>query len=108
MKIASVAEIQKNFGKVLSDLVSGEEIIITKRDNPIARIESLGPKSEIEWPDFFGEAIELEGKPLSEPGQLRCEPVRNALCPRSAPVGRNPVLPDRLPVRGNLDHPFLV
>ena len=65
MKTASVGEIQKNFAKVLRDLESGEEIIVTKRGKAIARIESLGPKSEIEWPDFHGEAIKLEGKPLS-------------------------------------------
>ena len=28
--------------------------------------EPLGPKSEIEWPDFYSEAISLKGKPVSE------------------------------------------
>ncbi|MDY6973353.1 MAG: type II toxin-antitoxin system prevent-host-death family antitoxin [Thermodesulfobacteriota bacterium] len=66
MKTASVGEIQKNFAKVLNDIRNGDEIIITKRGKPIARIVSLPPKSEIEWPDFYSEAINLKGKPISE------------------------------------------
>ena len=66
MKTASVGEIQKNFARVLSGINDGKEIIITKRGKPIARIMSLPPKSEIEWPDFYNEAIDLKGKPISE------------------------------------------
>ncbi|MCP4665399.1 MAG: prevent-host-death protein [Deltaproteobacteria bacterium] len=66
MKTATVGEIQKNFAKVLSGIHNGEEITIIKRGKPVARRVSLGPKSDIEWPDFYSEAIELKGKPLSE------------------------------------------
>jgi len=66
MKTASVGEIQKNFARVLSSINNGQEIIITKRGKPVARIVSLAPKSEIEWPDFYNEAIDLKGKPISE------------------------------------------
>jgi len=66
MKTATVGEIQKNFAKVLNRINNGEEITITKRGKPVAKILSLGPKHEIEWPDFFGEAISLKGKPVSE------------------------------------------
>ena len=66
MKTASVGEIQKNFARVLSSINNGQEIIITKRGKPVARIVSLSPKSEIEWPDFYNEAIDLKGKPISE------------------------------------------
>ncbi len=45
---------------------NGEEITITKRGKPVARIISLGPKSKIEWPDFHNESVELKGKPVSE------------------------------------------
>ncbi|MCK5232400.1 MAG: type II toxin-antitoxin system prevent-host-death family antitoxin, partial [Desulfobulbaceae bacterium] len=38
MKTASVGEIQKNFAKVLSGINNGQEIIITKRGKPVARI----------------------------------------------------------------------
>lgn len=49
MKTASVGEIQKNFARVLSGINNGQEIIITKRGKPVARIVSLAPKSKIEW-----------------------------------------------------------
>ena len=66
MKTATVGEIQKNFAKVLNSINSGEEITITKRGKPVARVISLGPKDEIDWPDFYAEAIELKGKSASD------------------------------------------
>lgn len=66
MKEATVGEIQKNFSQVLKSIKNGEEITITKRGKPVARITPLGPKSEIDWPDFFSEAVELKGKPASD------------------------------------------
>ncbi len=66
MKTTTVGEIQKNFAKVLKNINAGEEITVTKRGKPVAIITSLGPKSNINWPDFYNEAIELEGKPVSE------------------------------------------
>ena len=66
MKTASVGEIQKNFAQVLKDIKAGEEITITKRGKPIAKITALGPKRQIDWPDFYNNAIKLEGKPVSD------------------------------------------
>ena len=66
MKTATVGEIQKNFAKVLNDIKAGEEIIVTKRGEPVAKITAMGPKKNIDWPDFFAESIEIKGKPLSE------------------------------------------
>ena len=66
MKTATVGEIQKNFAGVLRNINGGEEIIITKRGKPVAKITSLGPKTEIKWPDFYNEAIELKGKPAEK------------------------------------------
>jgi prevent-host-death family protein len=66
MKTASVGEIQKNFGKILREIKAGEEIMITKRGLPIARLTTLGPKEKIDWPDFFEEAVVLKGKPASQ------------------------------------------
>ena len=66
MKTATVGEIQKNFSKILKQIKSGEEIAVTRRGKPVAKITAIGPKEEIEWPDFYGEAIELEGKPVGE------------------------------------------
>jgi len=66
MKTTTVGEVQKNFSRVLRNIWSGEKIIVTRRGIPIARIEALGPKAKIDWPDFYDEAIEIEGKPISE------------------------------------------
>ena len=66
MKTATVGEVQKNFGKVLRDISAGEEITITKRGKPIAKLTALGPKTDIEGPDFYGEAIELKGKSVGK------------------------------------------
>lgn len=65
MKTATVGEIQKNFAQVLKNIWAGEEITVTKRGKPVAKIAALGPKDEIDWPDFYNEAIKLEGKSLS-------------------------------------------
>ncbi len=66
MKTATVGEIQRNFAQVLRDIKAGEEITITKRGKPVARITALGPKAEIDWPDFHNEAISLKGKSMSD------------------------------------------
>ena len=66
MKTATVGEIQKNFAQVLRNISAGEEITITRRGKPIAKIVTLGPRSEVDWPDFYEEAIRLEGKSVSE------------------------------------------
>ena len=66
MRTASVGEIQKNFGKILREIKAVEEIMITKRGLPIARLTTLGPKEKIDWPDFYEEAVDLKGKPASQ------------------------------------------
>ncbi len=60
METATVGEIQKNFAEVLRKIKSGEEIIVTKRGAPVAKITALGAKRDIDWPDFFEECIELK------------------------------------------------
>ena len=66
MKTASVGEIQKNFSRILKEIKAGEEIAVTRRGKPIAKITALGPKKNIDWPDFYNEAIKSRGKPASE------------------------------------------
>ena len=66
MKTTTVGEVQKNFSRVLRNIWAGEEIIVTKRGKPVAKIEALGPKAEFDWPDFYDEAIEIKGKSISE------------------------------------------
>lgn len=66
MKTATVGEIQKNFSRIIRDIKAGEEITVTRRGKPIAKIAALGPRNDIEWPDFHVEAVNLKGKPVSE------------------------------------------
>ena len=44
MKTATVGEIQKNFSRILKEIKTGEEIAVTKRGIPVAKITALGPK----------------------------------------------------------------
>jgi prevent-host-death family protein len=66
MKTATVGEIQKNFGRILKQIKAGEEIAVTRRGKPVAKITAIGPKEKIDWPDFYREAIKLKGKPVGE------------------------------------------
>jgi len=66
METATVGQIQKNFAAVLKKIKSGEEVIVTRRGKPVAKITALGAQQNIDWPDFFQECIELKGKPLSQ------------------------------------------
>jgi len=65
MKTATVGDVQKNFEKVLREIGAGEEITVLKRGKPVAKIAAIGPKGDIDWPDFYDEAIELEGASVS-------------------------------------------
>ena len=66
MKTATVGEIQKNFSRILKEIKAGEEIAVTRRGKPVAKIIALGPAKKIDWPDFYSEAIELKGKAAGE------------------------------------------
>ena len=65
-RTATVGEIQKNFARVLDRVRAGEEVTVTRRGVPVARLVALGPREDIDWPDFLAEALPLAGKPLSE------------------------------------------
>ncbi|OGL43375.1 MAG: hypothetical protein A2161_08000 [Candidatus Schekmanbacteria bacterium RBG_13_48_7] len=66
MKIATVGEIQKNFANVLRRLKSGEDITVTKRGVPVAKILPVGPRKDIDWPDFYEESVDYKKKPVSD------------------------------------------
>jgi prevent-host-death family protein len=66
MKTVTVDEIQKNFSHILKRIKAGEKIAVTRRGQPVAKVTALSPKKDIDWPDFYDEAIELKGKPASE------------------------------------------
>jgi prevent-host-death family protein len=47
METATVGEIQKNFAEVLRKIKSGQEIIVTKRGRPVAKITALGAEQAL-------------------------------------------------------------
>ncbi|WP_373499021.1 type II toxin-antitoxin system Phd/YefM family antitoxin [Desulfococcus sp.] len=64
--VMTVRQVQRNFGQVLKNIQAGEKITITRRGEPVALLTAIEPTKEIDWPDFYGEAIETKGKPTSE------------------------------------------
>ena len=66
MKIATAGEIQKNVSRIQKQIKAGEEIAVLRRGKPVAKITALGPQEKIDWPDFYGEALESKGKPVGE------------------------------------------
>jgi prevent-host-death family protein len=65
MKTATVGEIKKNFSRILKEIKAGEEIAVTKRGKPVAKITALGSKNEITWPDFYTEP-QLSYRPITQ------------------------------------------
>ncbi|MFH1984325.1 MAG: type II toxin-antitoxin system prevent-host-death family antitoxin [Pseudomonadota bacterium] len=66
MKTATVGDVQKNFSLILKSIHAGDEITITRHGKPVAKLTALGPKSDIDWPDFYAEAIAVNGTPVSD------------------------------------------
>jgi prevent-host-death family protein len=66
MKTATVGQVQKNFARVIKDITSGEEVIVTRRGEPVAKITAIGPQKNIDWPDFFAEGVEIKGRQVSD------------------------------------------
>ncbi len=66
MKTATVGEIQKNFSQVLLNIEAGEEVLVTKHGKIVGKFTAAGPRKKIKWPDFMKDAIEIQGKSMSQ------------------------------------------
>lgn len=66
MRTATVGEVQKNFSQILQAINAGDEITITRHGKPVALLKALGPSRDIRWPDFYGEAVEVNGKSIGD------------------------------------------
>ena len=64
MKTVTVREVRQNFGKLLAWVEAGEEVTVTLRRRPVARlVPALPEKLETPiWPDFAGRQRKLFGK----------------------------------------------
>jgi prevent-host-death family protein len=63
-----IKEARQHFTEYLAKVEQGEEIIITKRNEPIARISSLKPRGggPLASRKALRESLRTKGKPLSE------------------------------------------
>lgn len=68
MKKIPVNEIREHLAKYLSDAESGEEIIITKYNKPVAKLVGYSEEEKPELPDLteFRKKIKVKGKSMSE------------------------------------------
>ena len=48
MKTATVGEVQKHLARILKEIKAGQEIVVTKRGKPVARLVPVGPGETIE------------------------------------------------------------
>ena len=63
----SISSFQKNVPELLDTVLSGEEIIITKSNVPVAKISPISaPKIELKSTFFTARAIETKRSKLSE------------------------------------------
>jgi len=67
MKSVSLRQIQHHLSEVLRLVDHGEEVVVTRRNRPIARLMPLQPAPvHLEWPNFAARALSLKGRGLSQ------------------------------------------
>lgn len=76
MKVATVRELRNDYRQLLDRVVAGEEIVITKRGRPLARLvpERPAEAGAVDW--SLSEAI---GRDRSQERQLTAEELSNVL-----------------------------
>jgi prevent-host-death family protein len=52
MKTVSVREVQHQLAAILDRVERGEEVTVTRRGRPVARIVPPRPPKKVHWPDF--------------------------------------------------------
>ena len=65
MKRASIRDLRYNFSKIEDLLASGEEILITRRKQVIARLSPEAAAEPAPWPDFAGRLKKLQHRPFA-------------------------------------------
>ena len=70
MKTASVREVRQDFGRILEWVANGEEVSITKRREPVARLLPVASKSKKagrgRMPDISGRLQKVFGRKVLE------------------------------------------
>lgn len=64
----NVKELRTNLRQIIQRVEAGEEILVTRRGKPVARLSRPPQQSPKQFPDLteFRASIKLKGEPLSE------------------------------------------
>jgi len=67
MKTVSLRHMQHHLSEVLRHTDQGEEVLVTRRNRPVARLVPVrsGP-AKTHWPAFAARAVRITGRPLSQ------------------------------------------
>ncbi len=58
MKTVTLRQMQHNLSEIVRQIDHGEEIVVTRRGRPMARLVPIIPqKTRAEWPDFAARAV---------------------------------------------------
>ncbi len=67
MKSVPLRMMQHHLSEVIRAVDQGNEIIVTRRKRPIARLSPVNPAAtKRAWPDFAARADRIKGRPLSK------------------------------------------
>jgi len=66
MKSVSLRHMQHHLSDVMRQVDQGQEVVVTRRRRPIARLVPVASAAHrVAWPDFAARAPGIKGKPLS-------------------------------------------
>jgi len=58
---------QHHLSEVIRHVDHGEEVVVTRRNRPIARLVPIqSPPARLRWPDFAARAVVIKGRGLSQ------------------------------------------
>ncbi len=66
MKSVPLRHMQHHLSELIREVDQGNELLITRRRRPIAKLSPVNPAAtKRSWPDFAARAARIKGRPLS-------------------------------------------
>ena len=66
MKSVSLRQMQHHLSDVMRHVDQGQEVLVTRRRRPIARLVPIQPAAaKVKWPDFAVRTARIKGRALS-------------------------------------------
>jgi prevent-host-death family protein len=65
MKSVTLRHMQHHLSEVMRHVDQGNEVLVTRRRRPVARLVPVQPTVHTTWPDFAERAEAIEGRSLS-------------------------------------------